>query len=96
MIAADAAIDSGVAHGGVLTAFVDACLDPSGTGLEAARRDVVAALGEAALVDVCATVASFNAVVKIADATGIPLEVAKEERTRDIRATLGIEAFRAS
>jgi hypothetical protein len=39
-------------------------------------------------------VASFNAVVKIADGTGIPLEPAKEERTRDIRAALAIDAFR--
>ena len=33
---------------------------------------------DAALVDACATLASFNAVVKIADGTGIPLEEAKE------------------
>lgn len=62
--------------------------------LEIARRDARAALGDAALVDLCATVASFSAVVKLADGTGIPLEAAKEERTRDFRAALGIEAFR--
>ena len=58
------------------------------------RARVIAELGGAAFVDTCATVASFNAVVKLADATGIPLEAAKEERTRDFRDRLGIEAFR--
>ena len=62
--------------------------------LRTARMAVREALGEAAFVDVCATVASFNAVVKIADGTGIPLEVAKEARTRDIRSALAIENFR--
>ena len=83
-----------MAHGTILTAFVDACLGTDGDALVRTRQAVVAALGEAGFVDVCATVASFNAVVKIADATGIPLEEAKEARTRDIRAALGIEAFR--
>ena len=59
-----------------------------------ARGAVRQAVGDAAFVDVCATVASFNAVVRIADGTGIPLEAAKAERTRDIRAALAIDAFR--
>jgi hypothetical protein len=49
----------------------------------------------AALVDAAAAIASFNAVVKVADGTGIPLEAAKEARTRDIRGTLAIDAFRS-
>lgn len=60
-----------------------------------ARGAIMAAIGAAAFVDACATVASFNAVVRIADGTGIPLEDAKEERTRDLRASLGIDALRA-
>ncbi|MBT4489476.1 MAG: hypothetical protein HOC72_18185, partial [Rhodospirillaceae bacterium] len=44
----------------------------------------------AAFVDACATVASFSAVVKIADGTGIPLEDYKEEATRDMREELSI------
>lgn len=63
--------------------------------LAQARGEVRAQLGDAAFVDACATVASFNAVVKIADGTGIPLEDWKAERTQDIRAELDIDAFRA-
>ena len=81
-------------HGRILTRFVETCLGDDDAALESTRNSVLQAMGEAAFVDVCATVASFNAVVKLADATGIPLEEAKEARTRDIRATLSIEEFR--
>ena len=60
-----------------------------------ARQRVRRAIGDAAFVDLAATVASFNAVVKLADGTGIPLEEAKEARTRDFRAALGIEGYRS-
>ena len=63
--------------------------------LPAARNDVCDAVGTAAFVDVCATVASFNAVVIIADGSGIPLEVDKAQRTSQLRADLNIDAFRA-
>ena len=58
-----------------------------------ARKVVREALGDAAFVDACATIASFNAVVKIADGAGIPLEDYKEEATRDIREELAINNF---
>jgi hypothetical protein len=51
-------------------------------------------LGDAAFVDACAAIASFNAVVKVADGTGIPIEDWKVERTRDIRAALAIDSYR--
>ena len=90
-------VASGVAHGQILTAFVDAVLardDAAGPRLVAARSAIRQALGDRAFVDVCATIASFNAVVKLADGTGIPLEPAKADRTRDIRAALSIDALR--
>lgn len=86
--------ESGVPHGALLTGFVEAVLGDDEAGLAAARALARAALGDAAFVDACATIASFNAVVKIADGTGIPLEDWKAERTQDIRAALDIEAFR--
>ena len=82
-------------HGAVLSQFVEAVLGDDGAALAAARKAVRQALGDAAFVDACATVASFDAVVKIADGTGIPLEEAKEARTRDIRAALSIDSFRS-
>lgn len=87
--------ESGVPHGGKLLKFVDSVLKSSEAELEASRRDLLEAIGAAAFVDACATVASFNAVVKIADGTGIPLEAAKAARTRGLRTELGIDALRS-
>lgn len=44
--------------------------------------------------DAAATVASFNAVVKLADGTVIPLEDYKEGATRNLRADLGPDHLR--
>jgi len=44
-------------------------------------------------VDACATIASFSAVVKIADGAGIPLEDYKEEATREMRSEFAINQF---
>lgn len=89
------AIAGGVAHGEVLSEFVDAILQGTADDATAARLRTRKAIGDAAFVDACATVASFNAVVIIADGSGIPLEEIKAENTRDIRASLGIEKFRS-
>lgn len=85
---------SGVTHGDVLLDFVDAALGDDAAALSTSRETARRALGDAAFVDACATIASFNAVVKIADGTGIALEDAKAERTTDLRAELGIDALK--
>ena len=77
-------------HGELLIGFVEAALSGDGTGLPAARAEVRHVLGDAAFVDACAVIASFNAVVKVADAVGIPLEAVKEAATRDLRAELAL------
>ena len=83
----------GVPHGDLLIALVEAFLAADASATAAARHALRQVLGDAALVDACATLASFNAVVKIADGTGIPLEEAKEIATREIRADLAIDDF---
>ena len=77
-------------HGELLIGLVEAALSGDGTGLAAARVEVRRVLGDAAFVDACAVIASFNAVVKIADGVGIPLEAVKEAATRDLRAELDL------
>ena len=79
----------------VLLEFVDAVVGDDPAALTAARQALRQTLGDAAFIDACATIASFNAVVKIADGTGIPLEDWKEARTRDLRASLAIDALRS-
>jgi hypothetical protein len=85
---------SGVPGGGVLSAFAEAIV-AGADSLAQARSAVVAALGEAAMVDAAAVVAGFNGITRIADATGIPLEPAKAEETEAWRGALGIDGFAA-
>lgn len=87
------AADAGVPHAAELVEFANAMLRGEAAQQARARRAIHDVLGAAALVDAAALVASFSAVVKIADATGIPLEDSKEEATRELRAQLGLERF---
>lgn len=92
MISGESAVD-GVPHSAELLGFVDALLGNT-DNLDAARHTLRQVLTDAAFVDTCATVASFNAVVKVADGTGIPLEEQKAEKTAQLRAELGIDQLR--
>ena len=57
------------------------------------RHDLIAKMGHEALVDTAAIIATFNAIDRVADATGIPLEEDKAAMTVDMRAQLGINNF---
>jgi len=85
--------DGGVPHGALLMAFGAAVHGRDDAELARQREEVRRTLGEEALVDACGVAAEFEAVVRIADATGIPLEDAKEAASRDLRADLGIDRF---
>jgi hypothetical protein len=51
-------------------------------------------MGPEALVDGAGVIGCFNAIVRIADATGIPLEAQRMEATAKMRQELGIDGFR--
>jgi len=82
-----------VPNAGELLEFGEAMLGEERDRQTLARETIYRRLGPAGLIDAAAIVASFNAVVKIADATGIPLEDDKAAATRDLREALGLERF---
>ncbi len=84
-----------MSHGDILTEFAEAVLDQDARSLAAARQNLKDALGDAALVDAAAVVAGFNAIDRIADACGIPIEDEKEAATTSLRQELDVESFRA-
>jgi hypothetical protein len=86
--------DGGVPHGALLMRFAAAALEADPVGLAAERDRLHATLGTAATVDAAAVVGIFNAVVRVADATGIPLETYKADLSTGLRRELGIDAFR--
>ena len=87
--------DGGVPHGRLLIRFAEAVVQGEDTELDAARRGLIAALGSAGLVDAAAVAALFNAIDRVADATGIPLEPEKAAATADFRGALGIGKYEA-
>ena len=90
------AAECGVAHAAELIALADAMVGADDAVLAAARQRVVDELGPAHLVDAAAVASNFERMVRIADATGIPLDAPVEIMTSDVREQLGINAFTAA
>jgi len=89
----DRTSDVGVDHGTLLGDFADAAVAFEGAALDTSRKRLVAAIGQAGMIDAAAVIAGFNGISRIADATGIPLEPPKAEQTAALRADLGIDRF---
>ena len=83
----------GIAHAEALLRFVDAAVRGSDEELASARTAVRNAVGPAGLVDAAAVVGNFERMVRIADATGIPLDAAANAISADLRGDLGIDRF---
>src|SRR5205814_2757437 len=88
-----AAEGGGVPHGALLVGFAEAVLRDDDARLSRARSALRGSLGDAALVDAAAVVGFFNAIDRVADATGIPLDPERVGPSADLRAELGIDRF---
>lgn len=85
--------DGGIPHGGLLIAFAEAILGDDDGRLVDARQALSRTLGEAAMVDSAAVAAGFNAIDRVADGTGIPIDEERVESTASLRRDLGIDRF---
>jgi hypothetical protein len=88
--------DGGIANGALLLRFADAVLGEDLAELAAAREAIAAEMGGAALADTAGVASLFNAIDRVADATGIPMEEQKAAVTADFRATIGVDNFAAA
>lgn len=84
--------DSLIPGGSALVRFTDAVLGDV-ADLEAARRELIDTLGEAAMVDAAGVIANFQRMVRIADSTGIPVDGFFDEANADVREQLGLNAL---
>jgi hypothetical protein len=82
-----------VPYGRLLVAFAEAVLGEDDGALARTRGALMAALGPAGLVDAAGVVGLFNAIDRVADATGIPLEPEKAAASSDFRAALDLHRF---
>jgi hypothetical protein len=87
--------ESGIPNAGILLEFAEAAIGADAARLGAARAAVIEAMGGEALADAAGVAALFNAIDRVADSTGIPLEEDKAEMTEGMRAQLGIDDFGA-
>jgi len=85
--------DAGVPHGRPLLRFAEAVLGEDDAVLANVRAELMEVLHPQGLVDAAAVVGLFNAIDRVADATGIPLEAEKAEASADFRAALGLDRF---
>jgi hypothetical protein len=53
----------------------------------------VACIDKEAMIDAAAVIAGFDAITRVADGSGIPLEPPKAQATAAWRASLGIDAY---
>ncbi len=84
--------DCGIPAGDLLLRYVSAVELGEGDADEA-RRSIVAALGEDALIEAAATIAIFNGLVRVADGTGIALDDGVLGYSADFRERLGLNNF---
>jgi hypothetical protein len=86
--------DGGVPSDSELAAFAEALVAADPDQLAAAILNLRQAVGDAGWVDAAGVAATFNAIDRVADSTGIPLEPAKVDLSAALRAAIGLDAFR--
>jgi hypothetical protein len=91
-----AASVSGIEHGEALIAFAEAMVGDDDDVLAQARDALSLVMGAAAMVDAAGVASNFERMVRIADATGIPLDERMEQMTRTVRTELDLERFAGS
>ncbi len=88
------ALPGGAVEGAAeLLAFADAMVGRDPAEIEHARKALIERLGADQFVEAAAVVANFQRMVRIADATGIPLDGVVMAMSEDFRGELGIDDF---
>lgn len=90
-----AAGETGIPNGAALIEFAEALLGTDDQRLARARAEIVRTMGEGALVDAAGVAGFFNAIDRVADATGTPLDEQTAAETETLRSDLGINDFAA-
>ncbi|PON16938.1 hypothetical protein C2W62_15765 [Candidatus Entotheonella serta] len=84
-----------VGHSDVLIAFADAIVAADEHALQHTRHGVLEVMGPEAMVDAAGVASNFERMVRIADATGIPLDDRMAKASQDVREELELERFAA-
>ena len=91
----EAAAISGVEHGQLLIAFAEAMVGEGDDTLTHIRHALIEGMNPEALVDAAGVASNFERMVRIADATGIPLDAHMAALSQEVRDALHLERFAA-
>jgi hypothetical protein len=91
-----AELEAVVPHAAALAGFAAAVVGRDDAVLARAREGLIAAVGPECFVDAAGVVGNFERMVRIADATGIPLDAPIAALSSDLRDELGLAAFRSA
>lgn len=86
-------VDDRVPHGKILARFAEAVISGSDAELADARHAVITTVGGDGFVDAAAVVGNFERMVRVADATGIPLDEMATDATVELRENLGLNDY---
>lgn len=85
--------DTGVPNGALLIEFAEAVVGVDDRRLSFARTAIANKMGQAALVDAAGIAGFFNAIDRVADSTGTPLDAETAAATEELRERIGINKF---
>lgn len=85
--------DCGIDNARALIDFVEAIINRNDTELVRTRDVLTGEIGTDGMIDAAAVAANFQRMVRIADATGIPIDGQMQDMTRDIQEQLGLRGF---
>ena len=88
--------DAGVKHGALLLAFAEAVMSRDSATLTMARDALEQASSAGIVIEAAGVAANFQRMVRIADATGIPVDDMTSELGTTIREELGLYAFESA
>ena len=88
--------DGGVPHGAELMGFAEAMASRDEAALAQAREALLDAAGSDVLVDAAGVAANFQRMVRIADATGIPVDERMNALSGGIQKELDLRRFHSS
>jgi hypothetical protein len=91
----EVAASSGVEQGTLLLAFAEAMVGEDDDALNHVRHAVIEVLSPEAMVDAAGVASNFERMVRVADATGIPLDERLQSLSQEVRDTLHLERFTA-
>ena len=85
--------DCGIDNAPALIEFVEAFVNRDNTALARARTVLAGEIGTDGMIDAAAVAANFQRMVRIADATGIPIDTQINAMSKDIQEQLELRRF---